>query len=99
MSVSWRLEAKCSSFSFLQGDGLSVRPAPPWRQAPVRSWVLDRPLRVFGTLSPPQTNLPTLATRRHQLQHVADGEYPFTDPANAGMRRKFDLSPDRPLNP
>jgi hypothetical protein len=48
---------------------------------------------------PPQTNLPTLATRRHQLQHVADGEYPFTDPANAGMRRKFDLSPDRPLNP
>jgi hypothetical protein len=43
--------------------------------------------------------LPTLATRRRQLQHAADGEYPFTDPANAGMRRKFDLPLDRPLNP
>ena len=60
MSVSWRLEAECSSFSFLQGDALSVRPAPPWRQAPVRSPVLDRPLRAFGTLSP-QTNCRTLA--------------------------------------
>ena len=37
--------------------------------------------------------------RRRQLQHAADGEYPFTDPANAGMRRKFDLPLDRPLNP
>jgi hypothetical protein len=27
-----------------------------------------------------------------------NGEYPFTDPANAGMRRKFDLPLDRPLN-
>jgi hypothetical protein len=26
-----------------------------------------------------------------QLQHSADGEYPFTYPANAGVRRKFDL--------
>jgi hypothetical protein len=46
-----------------------------------------------------KTNLPTLAVRRRQLQHSADGEYPHTDPANAGMRRKFDLPPDRPLNP
>jgi hypothetical protein len=37
--------------------------------------------------------------RRRQLQHAADGEYPFTNPANAGMRRKFDLPLDRPLNP
>jgi hypothetical protein len=74
-------------------------PAPPWRQAPIRSPVLDRPLRVFGTLSPPQTNLPTLATRRRQFLHAADGEYLFTDPVNAGMRPKFDLAPDRPLNP
>jgi hypothetical protein len=75
MSVSWRLEAECSSISFLYGVALSVRPAPPWRQAPIRSSALDRPLRVFGTLSP-QTNRPALATRRRQFQHVADGEYP-----------------------
>ena len=41
----------------------------------------------------------SLAVRRRQLQHSADGEYPFTDPANAGVRRKFDLPLDRPLNP
>jgi hypothetical protein len=41
----------------------------------------------------------SLAVRRRQLQQAADGEYPFTDPANAGMRRKFDLPPNRPLNP
>jgi len=29
--------------------------------------------------------------RRRQLQHAADGEYPFTDPASGGMRRKLDL--------
>ena len=40
----------------------------------------------------------TLAVRRRQLQHSADGEYPWTDPANAGMRRKFDLPLDRSLN-
>ena len=40
----------------------------------------------------------SLAVRRSQLQHAADGEYPFTDPANAGMRRKFDLPLDRPLS-
>jgi hypothetical protein len=45
------------------------------------------------------TMVDSLATRRRQLQHAADGEFPFTDPANAGMRRKFDLPPDRPLNP
>jgi len=72
--------------------------APPWRQAPIRSRVLGRSLRVFGTHRP-QTNLPTLAMRRRQLQHAADGEFPFTDPANAGMKRKFDLPADRPLNP
>ena len=37
--------------------------------------------------------------RPRQLQHSADGEYPWTDPANAGMRCKFDLPLDRPLNP
>ena len=37
--------------------------------------------------------------RRRQLQHSADGEYPWTNPASAGMRRKFDLPLDRPLNP
>ena len=49
-------------------------------------------------LSAPK-NLPTLATRRRQLQQDADGEYPSTNPANAAMRRKFDLSPGSPLNP
>ena len=52
MSVSWRLEAECSSFSFLYGDALSVGPAPPWRQAPIRSPVLGPALRAFGTLGP-----------------------------------------------
>jgi hypothetical protein len=33
------------------------------------------------------------------LQHAADGEFPYTDPANAGMRKKFDLPSDRPMNP
>ena len=40
----------------------------------------------------------SLAARRRQLQHAADGEYPYTDPASAGMRKKFDLPPDRPPN-
>ena len=40
----------------------------------------------------------SLALRRRQLQHAADGEFPFTDPANAGMRKKFDLPPTQPLN-
>jgi hypothetical protein len=40
----------------------------------------------------------SLAARRRQLQHAVDGEYPFTDAANAGMRRKFDLPVDRPLS-
>jgi hypothetical protein len=48
-------------------------------------------------LSAPK-NLPTLAMRRRHLQQAADGEYPFTDPANAGMRRKFDRPMNRPLN-
>ena len=29
---------------------------------------------------------------------AADSEYPFNDPASAGMRRKFNLPPDRTLN-
>jgi hypothetical protein len=29
---------------------------------------------------------------------AADLEFPATNPANAGMRKKFDLPPDRPLN-
>jgi len=41
----------------------------------------------------------SIATRRRQLQHAADGEYPHTDPANAGMRAKFGLPADHPLNP
>jgi len=40
----------------------------------------------------------SLAVRRRQLQHAADGEFPFNDPASAGMRQKFNLPPDRPLN-
>ncbi len=40
----------------------------------------------------------SLAVRRRQLQHAADGEFPFNDPASAGMRKKFDLPADRPLN-
>jgi hypothetical protein len=44
------------------------------------------------------TMVDSLALRRRQLQNAADGEYPFTDPANAGMRKKFDLPADRPLN-
>jgi hypothetical protein len=40
----------------------------------------------------------SLAVRRRQLQHGADGEFPFNDPASAGMRKKFDLPADRPLN-
>ena len=40
----------------------------------------------------------SLAVRRRQLQHAADGEFPFTDPASAGMRKKFDLPPTQPLN-
>jgi hypothetical protein len=39
----------------------------------------------------------SLAARRRQLQHAADGEYPHTNPANAGMRAKFDLPPNQPL--
>ena len=38
----------------------------------------------------PPANLPTRATRRRQLQHAADGEYPWTDPTNAGMRCKLE---------
>jgi hypothetical protein len=45
------------------------------------------------------TMVDSIAVRRRQIQHAADGEYPCTDPANAGMRRKFDLPADRPLNP
>jgi hypothetical protein len=45
-----------------------------------------------------KTNPPTPATRRRQLQHAADGEFPYTDPASAGMRKKFDLPPTQPLN-
>jgi hypothetical protein len=40
----------------------------------------------------------SVAVRRRQLQHAADGEYPWTDPANAGIRRKLDLPASQPLN-
>lgn len=39
------------------------------------------------------------ATRRRQIQHAANGGFPHTDTGSAGMRRKFELPPDRPLNP
>jgi hypothetical protein len=48
-------------------------------------------------LSASKQTWPTLATRRGQLQHAAGGEYPFTDPAKAGMRCKFDLPPGPPV--
>jgi hypothetical protein len=44
------------------------------------------------------TMVESLAVRRRQLQHAADGEFPYTDPANAGMRKKFDLPLNQPLN-
>ncbi len=44
------------------------------------------------------TMVESLALRRRRLQHAADGEFPHTDPANAGMRKKFDLPANRPLN-
>ena len=40
----------------------------------------------------------SVAVRRRQLQHAADGEYPWTDPANAGIRHKLDLPASQPLN-
>ncbi|HUB88031.1 MAG TPA: hypothetical protein VMB22_09085, partial [Verrucomicrobiae bacterium] len=40
----------------------------------------------------------SLAERRHKLQVAVDGDFPCTDPANAGVRRKFDLPLDRPLS-
>lgn len=44
------------------------------------------------------TLVESLSLRRRQLQHAADGDYPHTDPANAGVRSKLDLPADRPLN-
>ena len=43
------------------------------------------------------TLVASLGMRRRQIQHAADGEFPFTDPANAGTRRKFGLPVDQPL--
>ena len=43
------------------------------------------------------TLVASLGVRRRQIQHAADGEFPFTDPANAGTRRKFGLPVDQPL--
>ena len=40
-----------------------------------------------------KNKLSSVALRRHRLQHSVDVEYPHTDPANAGMRCKFDLPP------
>ena len=34
-----------------------------------------------------------------RCQNAAGLEFPATDSANAGMRRKFDLPLDRPMNP
>jgi hypothetical protein len=45
------------------------------------------------------SNMNNLSMQIEARPCAADGEYSFTDPANAGMRRKFDLPLDRPLNP
>lgn len=46
-----------------------------------------------------KTLVASLSQRRRQLQHAADGEYPYTDPNNAGIRHKCGLPVDRPLSP
>jgi hypothetical protein len=45
-----------------------------------------------------KTDLPSLAVRRRQLQYAADAEWPYTDKANAGIRREFFLPVDCPFN-
>lgn len=39
-----------------------------------------------------------IADSRRKLQHAADGEFPYNNPDNAGMRIKFDLPAHQPLN-
>ena len=40
----------------------------------------------------------TINTRRSAIQHAADGIWPYTDEANAGQRKAFELPPNRPLS-
>ena len=40
----------------------------------------------------------SLALRRRKIQHAADAEWPHDDPANAGIRREFQLPPDAEFN-
>jgi hypothetical protein len=40
----------------------------------------------------------SITDRRIQLQHAADAEWPFTNPANAGIRAEFDLPTSRPFH-
>jgi hypothetical protein len=35
---------------------------------------------------------------RIAVQYAADAEWPYTNKANAGIRREFFLPPDRPFN-
>lgn len=40
----------------------------------------------------------SITDRRIQLQHAADAEWPYTNPANAGIRQEFQLPLSRPFN-
>jgi len=39
-----------------------------------------------------------ITDKRIAVQYAADAEWPYTDKANAGIRREFFLPPDRPFN-
>lgn len=40
----------------------------------------------------------TINTRRSAIQHAADALWPYTDEANAGQRKAFELPANRPLS-
>ncbi len=40
----------------------------------------------------------TINTRRSATQHAADAIWPYTDEANAGQRKAFELPQNRPLS-
>ena len=39
----------------------------------------------------------SIIARRREIQFAADAKWPPSDPANAGIRREFRLSPDKPM--
>jgi hypothetical protein len=39
----------------------------------------------------------SVIARRREIQFAADAKWPPSDPANAGTRREFRLSPDKPM--